>query len=136
MEALGRVHDLSITLQTQKRIYVGDVAGFSLVAVDAPANLVTVQQHTLFAAGSTSALNFVKRYKQTAGVWSEVVAASGNTFTPDAAADLEVIEFDTDALADGFKYVSAAIATAGTLLWVLHDLQVQRKPVNMRRLDS
>lgn len=137
MEGLGRQYNLGLSqIAANKRIYVGETAAFALIVVDPAANLVTVQQHTLAAAGSSAALNFTKRYNQTADVWAEVAQASGNTFTPAGTEDFVVVEFDTRALADGFKYVSASIATAGTIIWHLHDLEVQRKPVNLRSVSA
>lgn len=133
MEGLGRLFNLvGSSIAANRRVYVGDTTGFALVVVNPAANLVTVQQHTLQAAGTTAALNFTKRYAQTGGVWTVATQASGNTFTPAGTEDLVVIEFSANGLADGMKYVSAAIATAGELVWLLHDLAVQRAPANLR----
>lgn len=137
MEGLGRSFDLALSqIATAKRVSVGDAAAASLIVVDPAANLVTVSQATAFSGGTTAALNFTRRWTQTSGVWTLVTAASGNTFTPAGTEDLIVVEFDMRQLADGMKYVFATIATAGTLIWALHDLQVQRDPALLRRLDS
>jgi hypothetical protein len=61
---------------------------------------------------------------------------SGNTFTPAGTEDLIVVEFESRGLADGDRYVSATIATAGTLIWHLHDLTVARKPVLLRLVSA
>jgi hypothetical protein len=82
------------------------------------------------------ALNFATRYNQTGDVWTQVSQAARNAFTPAGTEDLVVVEFDTRALSDGYRYVSATIATAGTLLWYLHDLEVARKPTLLRSVSA
>jgi hypothetical protein len=134
MEALGRLHNMAgSSIAAARRVYVGDAGSFSLLVVKPAANLVTVSQATAQSGGSTAALNFTKRYAQTTtAVWAVSTQASGNTFTPAGTENLVVIEFSNASLTDGFKYVFATIATAGELVWILHDLAVQRHPANLR----
>lgn len=134
MEGLGRVHNFAgSSIAAARRVYVGDAGSFALIVVNPAANLVTVTQATAQSGGSTAALNFTKRYAQTTtGVWVVTTASSGNTFTPAGTEDLVVIEFSNASLSDGFKYVFATIATAGELVWALHDLAVQRHPASLR----
>jgi hypothetical protein len=106
------------------------------VVVDPAANLVTVQQDTAPSAGSTAALNFTKRYNQASDVWTQVTQAAGNTFTPAGTEDLVVVEFDAKQQSDGFRDVSATIATAGTIIWHLHDLGVARKPALLQSVSA
>jgi len=136
MEALGRLHNLAgSSIAAARRVSVKDCDAFALLVVNPAANLVTVNQHTLQSGGTTAALNFTRRYAQTtSGVWVVSTQASGNTFTPAGTEDLVVVEFSTDTLADGFTYVSATIATAGELVWITHDLNVQRAPANLADL--
>lgn len=133
MEALGRLHNFAgSSIAANRRVSVRDADGFALLVVNPAANLVTVSQHTAQSAGTTAALNFTRRYAQTTtGVWVATTAAAGNTFTPAGTEDLVVIEFSQDALSDGFLYVSATQATAGELVWVLHDLNIQRAATNL-----
>ncbi|HEV8527462.1 MAG TPA: hypothetical protein VGS60_07920 [Actinomycetes bacterium] len=138
MESLGRHFNLAVSqIATARRVYLGEAQQATLIVVDPAANLVTVSQHNAASAGSTSALNFTKRYQQdSAGIWTVATQAPGNTFTPAGTEDLIVVEFNAKALAGGFRWVSATIATAGTLLWVISGLARQRTPPNLRAAHS
>lgn len=138
MEALGRTCNIAVSqIAGNRRVYVGEAQQATLVVVDPAANLVTVQQHTAASAGSSAALNLTKKYNQdTNGVWTVATQASGNTFTPAGTEDLVVVEFNVNSLSAGFKYVSASIATAGTIIWLISDLAVQRTPTNLRAVHS
>lgn len=138
MELLGRRFNLALSqIATAKRVRVDAAMQAALVIVNPAANLVTVSQADAAAAGNTAALNFTKRFVQdSSGVWTVATAASGNTLTPAGTEALIVIEFSAASLSDGYRWVFATIATAGTLLWVLGDLSVQRDPRNLRAAHS
>jgi hypothetical protein len=63
---------------------------------------------------------------------------AGRAGTSAESQQIVAIEVRAEQLADGFKYVSASIADTGAagaqlgcMLYVLHDLAVQRKAANL-----
>lgn len=137
MELLGRHYNALADGLSTGRANVTDAGQVSVLVVSGGANQITVNQHDAAAAGNTEALNFDHVYTQTDGVWTRVaVEPAANTFTPGAAVDVVVIEIPVTALDDGFSYVAASQATAGTPVILLGDLSIQRTPANLRDVTA
>jgi hypothetical protein len=66
------------------------------------------------------------------GTWTAKAATSANVFTLGGATnDTGVVTVRAEQLADGYDRVQAT-ASAGTVVAIVHDLLVQRKPSNLR----
>jgi hypothetical protein len=145
--------DLSTAAVTGKRISMKNAGGCTIVvfkgagtAADDPT--FDLQQHTAASAGTTADLDIVTYYylKQEATLdndetWSKVTQAAASEVTGNGTSAEEqaiyVFEVDAAQLSDGYNHISLNIADVGTnaqlgaVLYILHDLKVQRKPENL-----
>lgn len=161
MRALGRLYDigpafvpvdLNAAGATGLRVSLQNASGVSFVffkaAGGAETVTLTLQEHSASSGGTSQNLAVITRInKKTATTlagtetWTEVTQAAGATYvnTGDGAKQgIYVIGVDAAQLSDGFGYVSlgssdpGSTAQLGACLAVLHDLEVQRKPANLR----
>lgn len=66
------------------------------------------------------------------GTWTEKAATDANTFTLGGSTnDTGVVTVRAEQLADGYDMVEANV-TAGTVVAIIHELLVQRKPSNLK----
>jgi len=66
------------------------------------------------------------------GTWTAKAATDANTFTLGGATnDTGVVTVRAEQLADGYNSV-VGTASAGSLVAIIHDLTVQRKPSNLK----
>lgn len=121
------------------RFNLRDISGVAFI-VDTPANAstLTITEQNAASGGTSQALangasgsiTFV--YAQTNGVWTAQAAwASANVVTVSGTPDLLYVWVPQGALSDGFSYVSGN-HSAKALTAVMGDLDVQRKPANLR----
>jgi hypothetical protein len=144
MYALGRLHNaISSPTTTAKYTSMQDAATLTIYAVGASGatNLtVTVAKD----AAGTSPLNYdgaaghgdgITLYWQqvgSTGLWTSTAQAAANTApTTSGTGDILVVEINEEQLPDGYKYVAASHASA-TCVMVLADLEVKRRPSNLR----
>ncbi len=136
---LGRLFNLARNASGgSNRISLRDASGVTFV-VDTPANAstLTITEATASSGGTSQALaGLAEWYTQTSGVWTRLTSGiSSNVLTVSGTPDLAVVFVPQGLLSDGFKYVacshSAKITTA-----ILSDLDVQRKPANLRSIYS
>lgn len=64
-------------------------------------------------------------------VWSKVTHAAASTIVPTGSQDVAVITVSAAELSDTYDYIKLASTGAGTVVAILHDLLVQRKPENL-----
>lgn len=128
MFALGRLFNvLNQAAAGTVRVNLRSATGVTFIATGATTGSVTVQEANAATGGTAQNLARITAYwTQTNGVWTRVTQAAAATF-PLTAAGITVAEIDTAMLSDGFSYVTAN-HSAGTVLHVLHDLEVQRNP--------
>lgn len=120
----------------------------------------TVQQHTAYTGGTTSSLATASVASST-GItswwikaeatldndegWTEVTQADGATVTVSGATyslfqAIVVIQISSEQLGDGYTHVSVNAADPGSVarlaggLYIVHDLDVQKKPANLLNL--
>lgn len=120
------------------RFNLRDCSGIGFL-VDTPTTTVTTitEQNAAsggtsqaLAAGATGSVTFV--YSQLNGVWTaQPTWAVANVVTAVGAVDLLYIWVPQGALSDGFSYLSATNPSKAIAV-VMGDLDVQRKPVNLR----
>lgn len=147
--------DLATAGATGKRVSLRHASGVAIVAyVGAAASgteplAFTIQEHTAASSGTSQTLNnsnvrYYTKYEATLDgdeSWSAAASPSSGVVTI-AAGDRDkegiiVIEVDAVNLSDGFAYVSlnaadpGSVARLGAVLYILRDLNVQRKPSNL-----
>lgn len=160
MEALGRLFDISTGVpvvdlaggaQTGKRVSLKNCGGVTVVlykeagAASEPTTL-DLQEHDAASSGTSQDLDVVTHYYLKSATtlagsetWTKVTQSAASEITPAASDTQQILAFYVDAsdLSDGFSYISVNTAdttTAGQyggVLYLLHDLHVQRAPANL-----
>lgn len=111
--------------------------------------VLTLQEHNASSGGTSQNLAALTVYyqKQAATLagtetWTEVTQAAAATITFNSTSAesqaIYAIPVNATALSDGFTHLSASIADTGSagaqlgsILYIAHDLHVQRKPANL-----
>lgn len=145
---------LDAAASTGLRVSLRNASGVTLVAFLGAAASGTeavqldVQQHTAASGGTTADLDVVDHYyiKREATLdgdetWERLTQAAASEVDIVAGdRDKQIIlaiEIDAAMLADGYTHVSlnvtdpGAVARLGGVLYILHDLRVQRAPQNL-----
>lgn len=148
------VYDTNAGAGTGKRVKVGgNAAGVTVVLFKAAGTgtdvpVLTFKQHTASSSGTTANLaTITKWYAKSATtlagteqwVANTQSAAATVTLTGEATKQgIYVFTIDADQLSDGYGYVSVDIADTGSagaqyggVLYLLHDLMVQRTPASL-----
>jgi hypothetical protein len=145
--------DLSAAAVTGKRVALKSTQSLTIVVFKAAGTAgddptVTLQQHTAASAGTSSNLAIIDHYylKNAATLagtetWTKVtqsaaatIADPGGAGTSAESQQIIAIEVNGTKLSDGYGWVSLNIADVGTnaqlgcVLYLLHDLYVQRSP--------
>lgn len=152
------VVDLNGAGNTGKRISMENAGGITFVIFCATGTAgsdlaVDLRQHTAYTGGTSADLDIITSYysKQELALdndeaWTEATqtAASeitdcGGLGTSGELQNLVIIEVTRDQLADGYTHLSLDVpqpgaAKYGGVLYILWDLNVQRKPSNMPNL--
>jgi hypothetical protein len=145
--ALGRTYNALVSVTTSaRRISLRDCAGVGFFVVNASAattltinecNAPTGGTSQLLAGGVAATLTYWTQPAPGTAVWTAgaggVNGTSINTIASTSA--LLYVFVAQGALSDGFNYLSASHAT-GTILYMAGDLDVMRKPVNLRDLTA
>ncbi|MFC4609729.1 hypothetical protein ACFO9E_18190 [Streptomyces maoxianensis] len=145
--------DLSTAAVTGKRVHLKNCGGVSIVvfkgagtAGDDP--VFDLQEHSASTGGTSQDLDVLTHYyvKQEATLdgdetWSKVTQSTASEVTGNATSAEEqaiyVFEVGANQLSDGFEWISLNVADVGTnaqlggVLYLLHDLAVQRTPENL-----
>lgn len=139
---LGRTYNaLSSVTTAARRVSLRDCSGVGFLVVGASgATTVTISEANAASGGTSQTLAGTFSYwtmAAGAGTWTAgaggVNGTSINTIA--AAGALLYVWIPQGALSDGFSYLAASHAT-GTIVYVLGDLDVQRKPVNLRDVTA
>ncbi len=135
---LGRALNLSRTASGGNvRFSMRDCSGMTFV-VDTPANASTLTLKEANASSGGTIQNLVagptnaEVYTQTNGVWTRVTTGIvSGVITVSGTPDLLVAFVNQGQLSDGFAYCTADHSAKPTTV-ILADLDVQRKPANLR----
>ena len=144
------------TAQTGKRVSLKNAAGCTIVVIKAVGTAgddhsYDLQQHTASTGGTSADLDIVSFYylKDELALdgdetWSKVTQTAASEITEAGAAgtsaeheQILVIEVEGTQLSDGYDYISlnsggeGSNAQLSTCLYILRDLNVQRKPANL-----
>lgn len=135
---LGRLLNLGRTASGGNvRHSLKNVSG-AVFVVDTPANAstLTLKEANASSGGTIQTLTAgptnAEYYTQTNGVWTRVTSGISNgVITVSGTPDLLAAFVNQGQLSDGFAYVTADHSAKATMV-ILSDLDVQRKPANLR----
>jgi hypothetical protein len=144
------------TAQTGKRVSLRNCGAVTIVLFKAAGTAgddptVTLQEHNASSGGTSQNLAIIDHYylKNEATLdgdetWTRktqsaaaTIADPGGATTSAEEQQIVAIEVRGEQLSDGFSYVSLNVADTGTnaqlggVLYILHDLDVQRAPANL-----
>ena len=135
-EGLGDLFNLVYSATTSKvRINMQNAAGATGFLVGATAaTSLTLNECNAASGGTEQALAVITKWYQQAsgafGVWVKQTQAAASTL-PSLNAGVSAFYVPAVALSDGFTYLDATHAT-GSIVWILHGLQVKREPANLK----
>ncbi len=135
MEAHGRLFNV-VAAASGIHIPMKQASGVTFVSfLDAGTQTVTLKQS--IDGLSEVALTIVDKVFKGPGVgggWTKVTQAATDNFnlTTDATNDAFTLYVGADQLSDGYNCVEGTAGT-GILIAIIHDLVVQRDPVNLAR---
>lgn len=139
---LGRAYNLTSSVTTTaKRVSLRDCAGIGFVVVGASAaTTLTITECNAASGGTSQTLAGTFAYwtqAATGGVWiAGVGGVNGTSITTVAAAGACLYVYvPQGALSDGFSYLAASHAT-GTIVYIMGDLDVQRRVTNLRDVTA
>jgi hypothetical protein len=136
MDALGRVFNV---LPVADDVYVSlrDAEAVTFVCVNTAGDTYTLTEATTTAGTTNQALATMADFYISAtvgAVWAKVTHAAASTIVPTAAQDVAVITVSAAELSSGYTAVKLTSTGAGTVVAILHDLKVARKPENLPAL--
>lgn len=148
--------NLTTAANTGKRVSLRNATGCTILVVKGAGTaaddpVLTLKQHTAATGGTTANLAVVDHYylKNEATLdgdetWTKVTQTASATITDPGGAgtsaeseQLIAIEVSGAQLSDGYAYISldiadvGAAAQLGAVVYILHDLAVQRAPQNL-----
>jgi hypothetical protein len=131
-DPIGRLFNI---VHTADNVYVSlkDAQAVTFVGQLDAGDTFTFTEATTAAGGSAAVLPTVTS-KNTApkagGTWTTTAQSAGSTVvTSDTVVVTATIR--AEELSDGFSYIKCASTSTGTVMAILHDLKVQRKPANL-----
>lgn len=136
MEALGRRFNV---LPVADDVYVSlkDASAVTFIGVNTAGETWTLTEATTAAGGSAAVLATMTHYYTSitvGAVWVERSQAAASTIVTTASQDVLAVTINAEELSDTMKYVKLTSTGAGTVVAILHDLTVQRKPANLPAL--
>ncbi len=136
---LGRAFNATSSVTTTaRRVSLKDYSGCGFLVVGASAATpVTISESTAQTGGTRQTIpglaSFVY-YTMANGAGTWTLGAGAPTTIANAAA-LLYVWVPQGALSDGFSYLDASHAT-GTIVYLLGDVDVQRRPTLLRSVDA
>lgn len=134
---LGRTVNVGYSATTSAvRANLRDASGVLFILTGATTGSVTINEYNAATGGTTQVAGNGASYvyfTQNNGVWTRQAATTVNGTGGVAATTGGVLAIYVSAgsLSDGFSYVSASHAT-GNFTYIIGDLNVGRKPENLR----
>lgn len=148
--------DLETATNTGKRIHLRNTQAITFIVFKAAGTagddpVISLQQHTAATSGTSANLSTITHYHlktatTLAGTetWTKITQSAGASITDPGGAgtsaesqQIVAIPVDAAQLSDGYEWVSLNIADTGSnaqlgcALYILHGLEVQRKPENL-----
>lgn len=137
-DPIGRVFNL---VHTADAVYVSlkDAGSVTFVGQLSAGDTFTVTEATAYAGTGAQTLSKITAFNTAAadgtGAWTTTTQAAASTAV---TSDSKVITITirADQLSDGYNYVKCASTSTGTVMAIVHDLKVQRKPANLAVLAA
>jgi hypothetical protein len=132
-EGLGRLFNIVHTLGDTGYVSLATGSAVTFVCQLDAGDTFTVSSATDAAGTSATALAKVTQFytaAKTGGVWTKTTQAAASTVVT-ANSVVAVFTIRHDQLPDGHSYVKCPSTSTGTVLAILHDLNVQRTPANL-----
>lgn len=140
---------------TGRRVHLKNCGGVTVVYMGGVATggddiQLDLQQHTAASSGTSADLDVITEYWLKSAVtlgndttWSRITQTAASeiavnaALTTDIQQNILVFEVDATSLSDGYEWISVDVPDLGAgdktqaILYLLRDLTVQRKPVNL-----
>lgn len=136
MEALGRVFNV-LTIADDVYVPLKDAGGVTFVCHLAAGDTYTLTEASDSSGTGAAVLATITHFYKSATVgaaWEEVTQAAASTMVTSASYDVCVLTVSAAELSDGMDYVKLTSTSTGLVTAILHDLKVQRNPVNLPAL--
>jgi hypothetical protein len=138
MEALGRLFNV-VPVADGVEVNMRDASAVTFVCVGANAETFTLAEATDAAGTGAQTLATITRYysgatSAGADAWVEETIAAGGVVTTTTAKPVAVIHVQQAEMSDGFDYLRVTSSSTGTVVAIVHDLNVQRDPANLPAL--
>jgi len=138
MDGLGKVFNV-VAVADGVLVPLKDAGAVSFVCFLGTGDTYTVQEAKDAAGTGAQNLATVDHFYDSTGVggaWSKMTQAAAATVVNDGTAghDCSVFTIQASELSDTYTHVKCTSTGAGTVVAVLHDLQVQRAPENLPAL--
>jgi hypothetical protein len=136
MEALGREFN-PVAVADDVYVNLQDAGGVTFLGyLASTGDVFTITEAKTAGGSGAQVLATVERFHTSNGVggaWALSTQAAGSTVTKSAAAaqSAVVIEIEAPELSDTYKFVKCTSTGAGTVVAIVRDLHVQRKPANL-----
>jgi hypothetical protein len=133
-QGLGDLFNLATSATTAKtRVNLKNSVGVTLVLIGATSGDATVNECNAASAGTEQLVGggvTLTYYSQNNGVWTKRTGtASASTFTGQTGG-LAACYIPAVLLSAGFQYVDVS-HSAGSFVYILHELQAKRDPANL-----
>jgi hypothetical protein len=133
MDGLGRVFNVHPVADD---VYVSlrDAGAVSFICVNAAGDTYTLNEAKDAAGTGAQVLATMGDFYVSAtvgAVWAKQAHSAASTIVPTGSQDVAVITVRAEELSDTYDYVKLASTGAGTVVALIHDLAVQRKPENL-----
>lgn len=137
MEGLGRVINV-MPIATTRAINLRRAAGITFVCTGADTFTLTVAPS--FAGAYVTPGAIIDHYYQAVGTtgttaWTRVAQTAADNVVQ-GGANTTVIEVSANSLPDTYVYIKCTASAAGLVMAITHDLEVQRKPINLAIMSA
>jgi hypothetical protein len=132
MEGLGRVFNV-VAVADDVYVSLKGAAAVTFIGYKSGGDTFTITEGTTASGGTTAALSKITTVYTSTGVgtgaWTKVTQAAASSYV--ASADCVAFTISANSLSDGKMYLKCASTSTGTVVAILHDLEVQRTPANL-----
>lgn len=136
-EGLGRIFNLATSATTAAvRANLQNYSGVTFVLIGATSGNATITEANAASGGTSQNLasGVTRYYTQASGTWTQVTQAAAATVTA-VTGGLLAVYVSQGSLADGFKYAAISHAS-GSFVYILHDVDAQRRPTNLMAVNA
>ena len=136
-KGLGDKFNLATSATTAAvRVNMKNASGITIVLIGTTSAQMTLQEANAASGGTIQSVQtgFTEYFTQNNGVWTRVPQGAAATATA-VAGGLLAVYFAAVNLSAGFQYIAATVS-AGSFVYILHELQLRRFPENMAAVTA